>query len=475
VAAQDAPDAPESILPLFDLDVWGAPTSQPARDPNNNNFIYQRFQRGIMHYDKGCGCTQGLLLADYLKAVITGQNLPPDLAAQVQASKYYKQYAPGKPGSLARPNDLPGSDLTSAFDQQQPSAGGGGTPAPNPAPSGTFAYGFQAHMWDINTQAKGFTVGAVKQAGFGWIKHQVEWTAVEQTAGQYDWNELDAIINTDVGAGLNIIVSVQHAPAFYRSAASGLMPSDPSTYQRLMQAMAGRYAGKIKSYELWNEENLAREAGQGNVDPATYLPLLKAGYAGTKAGDSSAQVMLGALSPTGANQPGISMDDLQYLKGLYALNSGEVKNYFDVLGAHLSGFSNPPDCTPATPQCSLSGGWNNDPSFFAFTRLGQYHDALVQAGDDKKIWLTEFGYDSSTVAIPGYEYSTFVSEDAQARFLVQAFTIARQTPYIGGVMVWNLNYQIAVPQTDEKWGFAVLHADYSPRPAFLALAAMPKT
>jgi polysaccharide biosynthesis protein PslG len=101
---------------------------------------------------------------------------------------------------------------------------------------------------------------------------------------------------------------------------------------------------------------------------------------------------------------------------------------------------------------------------------------MTQAGDDsRKIWLSEFGYDSSTVAVPGYEYSTSVSEDAQARFLVQAFGIARQTPYIGGVIIWNLNYQMAVPQTDEKWGFAVLHADFSPRPAFSALASMPKT
>jgi hypothetical protein len=254
------------------------------------------------------------------------------------------------------------------------------------------------------------------------------------------------------------------------------MPSDPSTFQRLMQAMASRYAGKVKAYELWNEENLAREAGQGNVDPSTYLPLLKAGYTGTKAGDSSAQVFLGALSPTGANQPGVTIDDVTYLRSLYALNNGEVKNYFDVLAAHLSGFSNPPDCTTSSPQCSLSGAWNNDPSFFAFTRLGQYRDVLTQAGDaNRPIWMTEFGYDSSTVAVPGYEYSTFISEDAQARFLVQAVQMARQTPLVGGVIVWNLNYQMVVPQTDEKWGFAVLRADFTPRPAFSALAAMPKT
>ena len=472
VSAQDAPDAPASLLPLFDLDIWGAPTSKPARDPNNNNFIYQRFQRGIMHFDKGCNCTQGLLLADYLKSVITGQNLPPDLAAQVQPSKYYKQYAPGQPLSLARPSDLPSSDLTNAFVQQQPITAGGGTPAA----SGTFAYGFQVHMWDLNQEAKGFVVGSVKQAGFNWIKHQVEWQQVEQSPGQYDWSELDNIVNTANGAGLSIILSVLHAPDFYRSPSSGLMPSDPSKYQQLMQAMATRYAGKVKAYEMWNEENLSRETGVGNVDPSTYLPLLKAGFSGVKAGDSTAQVFLGALSPTGVNQPGIAMDDLAYLKALYALNNGEVKNYYDVLAAHLSGFSNPHDCTPSTPQCSLSGGWNTDPSFFAFYRLGQYRDTMTQVGEDsKKIWLTEFGYDSSDVAVPGYEYSTFISEDAQARFLVQAFQIARQTSYIGGVMVWNLNYQMAVPQTDEKWGFSVLRADWSPRPAFLALAAMPKT
>src|SRR5207302_7833457 len=96
VSAQDAPDAPESLLTLFDLDVWGAPTSHPARDPNNNNFIYQRFQRGIMHYDKGCGCTQGLLLADYLKSVMTGENLPTDLAAQAATSPLLRAVVNGK-------------------------------------------------------------------------------------------------------------------------------------------------------------------------------------------------------------------------------------------------------------------------------------------------------------------------------------------------------------------------------------------
>jgi N-acetylmuramoyl-L-alanine amidase len=106
------------LLAGFALELWGAPTSAPTLDPANHNFVYQRFQRGIMHFDRSTGLTQGLLLADYLKAILTGDGLPADLDAQAKASALYKQYDPGKPGWLARPNDLPQSDLTKAFERE---------------------------------------------------------------------------------------------------------------------------------------------------------------------------------------------------------------------------------------------------------------------------------------------------------------------------------------------------------------------
>ena len=105
-----------NLLPGLSLEIWGAPTSKPAYDPTNRGFIYLRFQRGIMHFDTSCNCTQGLLLADYFKAILTGQNLPGDLNQQAQGTKYYRQYDPTKPAWIARPNDLPASDLTYAFE-----------------------------------------------------------------------------------------------------------------------------------------------------------------------------------------------------------------------------------------------------------------------------------------------------------------------------------------------------------------------
>jgi N-acetylmuramoyl-L-alanine amidase len=120
VRAEDAypggvPDDAEGLLPYFNLEIWGLPTSKPTHDPSNPDFIYQRFQRGIMHYDKSCRCTQGLLLADYFKAILTKRNLPADLADQAKSSRFFGQYAPGQPQALARPNDLPGATLVNAF------------------------------------------------------------------------------------------------------------------------------------------------------------------------------------------------------------------------------------------------------------------------------------------------------------------------------------------------------------------------
>ncbi|HEY1293252.1 MAG TPA: hypothetical protein VGJ60_09240 [Chloroflexota bacterium] len=98
------------------LTIWGAVISQPAPDPANSNFIYQRFQRGIMHYIAGTG-TESILLADYFKGILMGQNLPADLQSQAQESKFFKQYCPGQAQWLCRPNDLPATDMTFAFVQ----------------------------------------------------------------------------------------------------------------------------------------------------------------------------------------------------------------------------------------------------------------------------------------------------------------------------------------------------------------------
>jgi hypothetical protein len=104
-----------SQLPAFALELWGLPTSLPTLDPLNNEFVYQRFQKGIMHFSRATGLTQGLLLGDWLKRVIVGVDLSPDISADVRHSRFYAQYAPSRPLALDRPSDLPDTSLAQAF------------------------------------------------------------------------------------------------------------------------------------------------------------------------------------------------------------------------------------------------------------------------------------------------------------------------------------------------------------------------
>ena len=106
-------DGDAGLLPLLNLQLWGLPTSKPAYDPNNHDFIYQRFQRGVMHYDRGCSCTQGLLLADYLKGLLTGERLPDDLAAQAAGSPLLRARAAAPATCHARPRSATRLQLAS--------------------------------------------------------------------------------------------------------------------------------------------------------------------------------------------------------------------------------------------------------------------------------------------------------------------------------------------------------------------------
>jgi hypothetical protein len=118
VSSSIAPGGGPGVLSLLDLEVWGAPISKPTPDPHNSGFIYQRFQRGIMHFIAVQHVTETILVSDYLKQILTSAaTLPPDLKQEAQGSRLFAQYCPSRAGWVCRPNDLPGTDLTAAFEQ----------------------------------------------------------------------------------------------------------------------------------------------------------------------------------------------------------------------------------------------------------------------------------------------------------------------------------------------------------------------
>jgi len=351
-------------------------------------------------------------------------------------------------------------------------------------------YGFNVDAIGLDAGSKDMMFGRVSDAQFGWIRQQVRWSSYEPAKGQFGNNyvaQLDILINAAAAKGVNVMLSPVSSPDWAGS--GGGLPNNPQDFADFIGFMANRYKGKVAAYEVWNEQNYAKETG-GQVNVGAYIPILKAGYQALKASDPNITVVFGGQTPTGVTgHPEIALDDVQYLQQIYAINNGEVKKYYDVLGAHPGSNCNPPDNSypdnPPTNACGTDpdGGrsFTKDNSFY-FKRILQLRAVMEQNGEaGKKMWLTEFGWDSSSVLVPNYQYAQYVSEDQQAQYLTQAFALGKSYPWMGVMFVWNLDFPFTITAAkgaaavnDEKYGWGVLRGDNSPRPAYTALKNMPK-
>jgi spore germination protein YaaH len=364
------------------------------------------------------------------------------------------------------------------------------TPKPTPKPAAAppaspsrgpgFDYGIQGDA--ITDSDHGRLFGAVQQIGFRWFKQQVEWFRYNPAPGQYgDWGPLDRIADSARAAGIKVLFSVVKAPQWSRPPGDTEQgpPADPAAYAEFMKAMASHFKGRVQAYEVWNEQNLYYEwGGFGNkLNAGKYVQLLKAAYAAIKSVDSSATVISGALTPTGFNDGNTAIDDRVYLEQMYQAG---VKNYCDAIGAHPSGYNNPPDAkwdTYSDPSKSFNPPPH--PSWFFRGTLEGYRNIMVKYGDgSKRIWVTEFGWASvdglGVAPAKGYEYAADNTEAEQAQYITRAYQLAKGWGWVGPMFLWNLNFGCICGPQDEKAAFGILRPDGSPRQAFAALANMPK-
>ncbi len=356
-------------------------------------------------------------------------------------------------------------------------------PQPQPAAPATrgpgFDYGVQGDA--ITDGDHGRLFGLIQQMGFRWYKQQVEWFRYHPAPGQYDWGALDRIVDSASAAGIKLLFSVVKAPKWARPPedTDEGPPSDPNTYGEFMRALASRYKGRVQAYEIWNEQNLYYEWGGlgGKLNAGKYVELLKVAYQAVKSVDPNAVVVAGALTPTGYNDGNIAIDDRVYLEQMYQAG---VRNYCDAIGAHPSGYNNPPDGdwqTYQDPTASFNA--KGHPSWFFRGTMESYRNIMVKYGDGaKRIWVTEFGWASvENLGAPpaqGYEYAADNTEAEQAQNIVRAYEIAKGWGWVGPMFLWNLNFGPIVGAHDEKAAFGVVRPNWGMRPAFAALVNMPK-
>lgn len=313
--------------------------------------------------------------------------------------------------------------------------------------------------------------------GFGWFVHYLDWAGTEPSKGNYDWDNLDNIINAAQSSGLKAILRVAVTPDWAWSGNGNTTgpPDDMNDFGDFMEALATHARGKIAGYVIWNEPNLPYEWGGNNPSPAQYVQMLRAVYPRIKAADPEALVITAGVATTGGGggaacgagrrialqevspftqklyAAGV-MSDLDFICGIY-LNGG--KGYFDVLGSHPYGFA---------------AAYNELPSTgLAFRRVEQQRAVMEAMGDgDKQIWAIEFGW----VLHPGDScrnkwdwpdrWWQIVSETEQATNLAGAYGYAHWNwPWMGVMNFFNLDFA-TVPWYDDcqpmRW-YSVVYRD----------------
>ena len=342
-------------------------------------------------------------------------------------------------------------------------------------------YGF--NVWGLNgsDEFRNRVYGNVQGAGFNWMRQQVIWEAMEPTKGNFGTDTtafLDKFVEGAAAKKINVMLSVVKSPKW--AGMNGGLPTRAQDFTDFMTFLTQRYKGRVQAYEIWNEQNYAYETG-GKVNAAAYIPILRAGYQTVKRNDPAAVVVFGGLTPTGVDDPSIALNDEAYLRQIYALNGGEIKGLYDVMGVHPGSNCNPPDASyPAMPPINPCGtdpdggrSYTKDNSFY-FQRVQQIRKVMEDAGESgKKIWVTEFGWTTDNQA-KGYEYGRYNTPEQQAQYLVRAIELGKSYPWMGVMFVWQLNFASITPESDEKHPWGVLDKADMPRPSYLALKNMPK-
>lgn len=340
------------------------------------------------------------------------------------------------------------------------------------------------------------TLEMARDLGAQYVRMQMPWEDLEiSSKGDfYDhknnkdaWAKYDFIVAEANRLELELIARLDRPPAWARAVANatpefqeGLARDGNSTgppdtiadYADFVSAVAGRYRGKLRFLQIWNEPNLKNEWNWRTPVPAEFVDLLRAGYTAAKQANPDAVILFPSLSPTDGRDKKAPMTELEYLDQVYALGGNA---YFDIMSAQAYGLGQPPDEHRYIRPRLLP----NRPidTRIDVSRVVLLREVMERNGDaDKAIWISEFGYNSAPERIPTDRRSTWgqpVSEETKGDYLVGQLERARaEWPWIGVMNVWFLRWGGPDPDPNDPTPyFALVQQDFTPLPAYEKLKA----
>lgn len=279
-----------------------------------------------------------------------------------------------------------------------------------------------AMAWFYTGEQRAQAANLCTLAGVNWVRDRLRWNEMEPSKGRFaPETKYDDTARIQSRAGLRVL-QVHHNTPMWATKTPQRQPPDLRDAYNFMREMAHRWKGEVLAFEPWNEGDVDTFGGHIGVEMAS---LQKASYLGLKAGNPN---VIACLNVFALVQPNMLKD----------LEANKTWPYFDTFNFHH--------------YCGPDNYTNVYAAFRPFT-----------AG--KPMWVTEFNYPVHFGKNADQEPS---ADDLkiQTERLVQVITSSlNQGPQAA--------FYFMLPHYCEgDIQFGILHKDLTPRPAYVAMAAV---
>ncbi len=260
-------------------------------------------------------------------------------------------------------------------------------------------------------------------AGLNWVRDRLNWGEMEKQRSVFtEQSRYDASATAQVAAGLKVL-QVNHVSPRWNWEAKRF-PTDLRDAYRFYREMARRWQGKVLAFEPWNEADCSTFGNHTGSEMAT---MQKASYLGLKAGNPKVIVCQNAF--TSDRRPTTLAD----------FHANRAWPYFDTFNHH-----------------------NYEP----FEHYAPHYVAYRAVSAGRPMWLTE-----CSLPVP-WSGDKKLQEPTASDLRVQAERVAKTyalSIHEGSAATF---YFILGHYVEGQTQFGLLRRDLTPRPGYLALAAV---
>jgi hypothetical protein len=260
-------------------------------------------------------------------------------------------------------------------------------------------------------------------AGVNWVRDRLSWPEMEPQRGHFAAsNRYDASAQAQAAAGLRQL-QVNHVSPAWANPQRGRFPTDLRDAYNFYREMARRWRGLVEAFEPWNEADIQNFGGHTGSEIAS---LQKAAYLGLKAGNPK---VIACQNVFALSKRAI-LDDFQ---------ENAAWPYFDTFNLH---------------------------HYVGLDAYAKVYGEFRSVSAGKPLWVTE-----CNVPVP-WSGDERLKEPSPADLRVQAERVAgvfATALHEGGAPVF---YFLFPHYVEGQTQFGIVRPDLTPRPAYVALAAV---